>query len=65
MDKEEIIKLWKQGYSKSYIYDLGFHALKSSGRYKNLSIKDLKHEAKVQIDKILIKEYISTKGRFI
>lgn len=65
MDKEQILKLWKIGYSKKYIYELEFQALKRTGRYKNLTLKNLRKEAQTQIDKILLKEYISSKGRFI
>lgn len=65
MDKEQIIKLWKQGYSKRYIYDLEFHSLKRTGQYNNMTSKELKYFAENKINTILLNQYNSTKGRFI
>lgn len=60
MTKEQIIRLWKIGYSKIYMYDMEYHELKASGRFrKNMKAKELKEKARHNVESILWKAYNS------
>lgn len=57
MKYEQIVKLWNIGYSKKYIVDLEYHALKSTGFYKRESAKALKELAFKNVEEVIISEY--------
>lgn len=60
MKKEQIIKLWKEGHSRRYIYEEEYHSLKASGKYpKTTKALVLKEIAKKNIEAIILEEYKS------
>lgn len=60
MTKEQIIKLWKIGYSRKYIYEEEYHSLKASGKYpKTIKASELKKIARKNIEAIILEEYKS------
>ena len=57
MNYEEVVNMWKQGFSKKYIVDLYYHYLKSTGNYKRESATQLKELAFRKVEDILLTEY--------
>lgn len=58
MKEEEIIKLWKLGYSRSFIYEEEFKILYNH-KYANLTNRyklrsQIRQEAKENVDKVLL-----------
>ena len=57
MKYEQIVELWKTGYSKKYITDLEYRSLKVSGFFKKESVKALKQMAYKNVEDTLLSEY--------
>ena len=57
MKYEQIVALWKTGYSKKYIIDMEYHSLKASGFYKRETTKQLKQLAYKNVEDTLLSEY--------
>ena len=57
MKYEQIVELWKAGFSKKYIIDLEYHSLKATGFYKNETAKQLKQIAYKNVENTLLFEY--------
>lgn len=61
MSNEEIINLWKKGYSRKFIYNEEFKILFNrdyigvTGRYKK--IKEIKEEARANVERVLLEWY--------
>lgn len=56
MKYEQIVELWKAGYSKKHIIDMEYHSLKATG-YKRETAKQLKEIAYKNVENTLLFEY--------
>lgn len=59
MTYEQIVELWKKGYSRKYLYVLEYHHLKSSGRFNNLTAKEIRYMARRNVENVILTEYNS------
>lgn len=57
MKYEQIIELWKLGYSKRYLYELEFYSLRDNEYYRKKSDIFLRRIARKNIDYTIGKEY--------
>ena len=61
MTDNQIITLWKAGYSKRYIHNLEYDDMKRDFRFKELTAKEMKHKSLNRVENVLLKEYYKTK----
>lgn len=57
MTYEQIVELWKAGYSKMYMYELEYIDLKKNGFFKNSSKLKLQKQARTNVNSTLKSEY--------
>lgn len=57
MTYEQIINLWKLGYSKKYMYDLEYLDLKNNSFLEDSSNLELEKKARFNVDSTLSNEY--------
>lgn len=53
----DIIKMWKEGYSKSYIVNEKLKDLKELEKYRGIKRNLLREEAYKYVEDVLLKEY--------
>lgn len=57
MTYEQIVELWKCGYSKMYMYELEYLDLKNNSYYKNSSKLKLQKQARMNVDSTIKSAY--------
>ena len=57
MTKESIIKAWKSGHSKAYLFDEHYRDLRRKPEYMKRRANELKKEAQHQVEAILLENY--------
>lgn len=62
MTYEQIVNLWKAGYSKMYMYELEYLELKKNSVMKNKSKLKLQKQARLNVDSTIKSEYTKFYG---
>ena len=62
MTENQIIKLWKLGYSKRYIHNLEYDDMKRDFKLRELTAKEMKHKSLKKVERVLLNEYYKTKS---